>query len=97
MSALEAAPWLQFGGGYRARDMRGARVPELVEAATRTGMPYIAEGLPDADGVRKIVCSGSHGTVRAFIEHFAPEHGLVRVYGDPMRGCAGGYAEGDAQ
>ena len=71
-------------------DMRGRHVPELPEAGTRYGIPYIADGLPDADGRVKIVCSGSADTIRAFFG-WAAREGLTDAYGDPERGFAGAY------
>lgn len=76
-----------------ARDMRGTHVPELVEAGTRYGIAYVADGLTDSSGRRKIVCSGPPDVVRAFLAHWAPSQGLVDCYGDPARGFAGGYVE----
>ena len=77
--------------GIHARDMRGQHVPELPESGTRYGIAYIADGLPDRDGRKKVVCSGPTEVVRAFIEHWAPANGLVDMYGDPARGLAAGY------
>ncbi len=74
-----------------ARDMRGAIVPELPEAATRLGMAYVAGPLVGPDGRKKITCSGAAYHVAAFMEDWAPREGLVDIYGDPARGFAGGY------
>lgn len=71
-------------------DMRGVHVPELPEAGTRYGIPYVADGLPGPDGRVKIVCSGSAEVVRAFFG-WAAREGLVDAYGDPERGFAGAY------
>lgn len=71
--------------------VRAFEAPELSEAATRLGVSYIAGPLASPDGRRKITCSGSAEQVRAFLEVWAPGHGLVDLYGDPARGFAGGY------
>lgn len=44
-------------------------------------------------GPEKCVFNGKPETVRAFIEDWAPRRGLVRIYGNPERGYAGGYIE----
>lgn len=45
---------------------------------------------------RKVVIGGATTPeqVRAFIEQWAPGHGLTGIYGDPERGFAGGYLSG---
>lgn len=75
-----------------ARDMRrDTPIDELVEAATREDMAYVAGPFIQPDGRRKFTCSGDRRTVEAFMFYWAPENGLVGVYGDPVRGFAGGY------
>lgn len=74
-----------------ARDMRGRHVPELPEAGTRYDIPYIADGLPGPDGLVKVVCSGNDEVISDFMLKWAPSQGLTGIYGDPMRGFAGGY------
>lgn len=74
------------------RDMR--REPpyhELIEAATRIGVGYIAGPFGRPGERRKYTCSGSAEELRAFIAEWAPAHGLTDIYGDPVRGFAGGY------
>lgn len=74
------------------RDMRRELpYPELPEAACRLGVGYISGPLVDRDGGRKITCSGSPEQIQAFLFHWAPNNGLVDIYGDPARGFAGGY------
>jgi hypothetical protein len=93
--ALRSAPVLQLTDGIAARDMRGQHVPELPEASAREGLCFVADGLPEPDGRVKVVCqSGTPEQIRAFIESWAPAHGLMDIYGDPARGFAGGYKEG---
>lgn len=92
-------PPVAWGDALTVRDLRGAGrvdargggVPELPEAALRLGEGYLAGPLETPDGRHKLVCSGTAEQVRAFIEHWAPSQGLVDLYGDPMRGFAGGY------
>lgn len=73
-------------------DLRGYEVPELPEAAAREGVAYLAT-VAERDGRTKVVLGG-HTTpevVRAFMDQWAPAHGLSGVYGDPARGFAGAY------
>jgi hypothetical protein len=73
------------------RDLRGQHVAELPEAAAREGLCFLSD-VTDRDGRSKIVCqSGSPEQIRAFLDHWAPDHGLTDTYGDPARGFAGGY------
>jgi hypothetical protein len=91
--ALRSAPVLQLTDGIAARDMRGQHVPELPEASAREGLCFVADGLPEPDGRVKVVCqSGTPEQIRAFMQSWAPAHGLMDVYGDPARGFAGGYS-----
>jgi hypothetical protein len=77
--------------------MRGKHVPELPEASAREGLCFVADGLPGPDGRVKVVCqSGTPEQIRAFMQVWGPEHGLTGIYGDPMRGFAGGYINGPA-
>ena len=64
---------------------------EIPEAAAREGLGYVSGPLIDRDGRRRFTCAGSEAQVRAWMEHWAPAHGLGDVYGDPVRGFAGGY------
>jgi len=66
-------------------------VPELPDAAARDGVAYLATVA--TGGRQKVVLGGctSPEQVRAFLEHWAPRHGLVDLYGDPARGYAGGF------
>lgn len=90
--ALRAAPTLTLAPGLDTRDMRGRHVPELPEASAREGVCFVADGQPSPDGRIKVVCqSGSPEQIAAFIERWAPAHGLTDIYGDPARGFAGGY------
>jgi hypothetical protein len=80
-----------YGGlGTRVKDMRATHVPELPEAGTRDGVPYVAQGLTGPDGRTKIVCSGPPAVIQVFFE-WAAREGLVGAYGDPARGFAGAY------
>lgn len=66
-------------------------IPELPEAAVREGICFISK-IKDRDGRSKIVCQvGSPDQIQYFLEHYAPESGLIDTYGDPARGFAGGY------
>jgi hypothetical protein len=70
---------------------RETPIPELLEAATRTGIGYISGPLIGPDGRMKYTCSGSAEQVVAFLRFWAPSQGLGDLYGDPDRGFAGGY------
>lgn len=77
-----------------AYDLRDRNVPELPEAAAREGASYLAT-VVERDGRRKVVLGG-HTTLEAvcmFMDQWAPAHGLMDIYGDPVRGFAGGYVE----
>lgn len=92
--ALHDEPLLDLGDGVYVRDMRrDPPYPELPEAGTREGVGYVAGPLKDRSGRRKITCSGMPEHIEAFMSTWAPEQGLVDIYGDPARGFAGGYEE----
>jgi len=90
---LAQARVIELAPDIYVKDMR-ASVPirELPEAATRLGIPYVSGPLVGPDGRKKFTVSGFPVTVRAFLDVWAPEEGLVDLYGDPDRGFAGGYA-----
>jgi hypothetical protein len=82
-----------FGPSFVARDLRGEHIPELPEAAARDGECFLGT-VESPDGRTKVVCQvGSPDEIRAFMEQWAPQQGLVGIYGDPERGFAGGYNE----
>jgi hypothetical protein len=89
--ALRNAQTVELGG-QQVRDMRGAVVPELPDAASRDGAAYIAL-VRERDGKEKVVVGGhlTPGAVDDFIRSWAPAQGLTGIYGDPSRGFAGGY------
>lgn len=89
--ALREAPTTEIGGGA-ARDLRDRVVPELIEAAAREGVAYLATVI-DRGGRRKVVLGGhaTPETLQAFMTEWAPARGFVDIYGDPARGFAGGY------
>jgi hypothetical protein len=92
-TAIRSAPPLELAPGVPSvRDMRGRKVPELPEASARENTCVVADGLPLPDGRTKVVCqSGSPAQIRAFMDTWGPQHGLIDIYGDPARGFAGGY------
>lgn len=65
---------------------------ELLEAAYREGLAYLAYDR-DGGGREQIILSGcaSPEMVRAFVDNWAPAHGLVDAYGYSERGFAGAY------
>lgn len=91
---IRRAPVLEFpgeDGPVRAVDMRrDIPVQELPEAALRLGVAYMSGPLIGPDGKRKYTFSGEPEKVRAWMA-WAPSVGLTGLYGDPMRGFAGGY------
>lgn len=77
----------------------GPFIPELPEAACQLGVAYLA-AVKDRDGRCKVVLGGGgEGTtpgtapVKAFIDVWGPAQGLTGIYGDPVRGFAGGYMQ----
>ena len=73
-------------------DMRGSKIPELPEAASRLGICFVSDGLRTPDGRMKVVCqSGTPEQIKAFMTIWAPKQGIMDIYGDPQRGFAGGY------
>lgn len=86
-SALRRAPVVNIGG-HEVRDMRGVHVPELPEAACHLGVSYVAGPIDMRSGRKKYIVSGTADVVRSWMR----ECGLQDVYGDPVRGFAGGYA-----
>jgi hypothetical protein len=79
------------GGAWVADMRREPPWPELPEAAAREGAGYVAGPLIGPDGRRKITCSGPPEVVAGFLATWAPSQGLTGLYGDPLRGFAGGY------
>ncbi len=90
-------------GGQVVRDLRRFDLgvgysPDLLAAQTAGSLDGYAVLFQhrDTEG-GKIKCSLSEHpapeTIIAFKESWAPSHGLVRVYGVPDRGYAGGYLE----
>ncbi|GIW05191.1 MAG: hypothetical protein KatS3mg059_1811 [Thermomicrobiales bacterium] len=92
IQALRAAPMIELAPGIAVRDMRSLEVPELPEAAARTGDCFVARIREPRSGRTKIVCqAGTPDQIRAFMHIWAVRMGLSGVYGDPERGFAGGY------
>jgi hypothetical protein len=90
--ALRVASRVTLGSSIDAADMRREPPwPELPEAAARENAGYISGPLTSPDGRRKITCVGTPDVVAAFLECWAPAHGVIDCYGDPARGFAGGY------
>lgn len=91
---LEQATSIALDSGIYVKDMRrDTPVKELPEAAMRQGVAYLCGPVSRCDGMDKYTASGSPEVIRAFMEVWAPSQGLVNIYGDPMRGFAGGYLE----
>lgn len=91
MTVIEAAPVVQLGDGAAVRDLRGADVPELPEAAARLGVAVMATpGVRPGDRPKVNVLGGDPPTIRAWMT-WAQAQGLADLYGDPERGFAGGY------
>lgn len=89
---IRTAPTVDLAPGISAVDLRGVHVPELPEASAREGRCVVADGLPEPNGRQKVNClNGSPAQIRAFLDVWAPHHGLTDCYGDPARGFAGGY------
>lgn len=74
---------------YLVADFGSSTILELLEASAREGLPFLAT-VTDADGKRKRVFQSAcaeliDGWMRSQINT------LDRIYGDPVRGFAGGY------
>jgi hypothetical protein len=105
LALVRAAPRLDLGGcqvadmrpGMGAPDAGGwGDVPELPEAATRSGIAYIATPKPGPDGRVKVVLGAAPApAVEAWLRGEGAAAGLVGLYGDPARGFAGGYVRGE--
>lgn len=90
-AALRSAPRVTLAPGVRVADMRELPDAELLIAAPREGQCCLS-ALTARDGRTKIGCLvGSPEQIRAFMQQWAPAHGLVDIYGDPVRGFAGAY------
>lgn len=75
---------------HSCKDMRGAHVPELPEAASRLGIGYIAQ-TSDRDGRVKEVLGGLIAPEAIRMWMAARKAEGREVYGDPERGYAGAY------
>jgi len=80
-------------GVYARSMMRKTPWPELPEAAARVGESYIAGPLSCPDGRKKVVCAGTPDVIRSFMSGEGLPFALRDVYGDPVRGFAGGYLD----
>ncbi|HEX7382498.1 MAG TPA: hypothetical protein VF265_10145 [Nevskiaceae bacterium] len=88
---LRQAPRVMLNDDCKTADVRHARVPELLLAAASAGQCCLS-AVVARDGRTKIGCLvGSPAQIAAFMQEWAPAHGLVDVYGDPLRGFAGAY------
>lgn len=97
VAVLEAAPKVTLGGVDVADLREIGTVPELPEAACRSGRAVLYR-VTAPDGREKVGLLGAgRGTmagsapVEAFLGGWATSNKLVDLYGDPARGYAGGY------
>jgi hypothetical protein len=89
-AVLRAAPRLRLAPHVEVADMRGQNIPELLEAAAREGVCFVASQT-DSNGRTKIVCQvGTPDQIQAF-QTWAKNQGLLDIYGDSAQGFAGGY------
>jgi hypothetical protein len=74
-------------------DMRGSEIPELPDAAALHRVCYLAMPVPRAGERQKIVIGGytTPAIVEAFMTVWGPRNRLADIYGDPVRGFAGGF------
>lgn len=76
---------------YYYADLRDfGQIPELPEAACRTGIPFIQQ-VEDRSGRRKVVLQAADAQLVAGFLRGDIVSGLSDCYGDPARGFAGGY------
>ena len=91
-------------GGVEVLDLRSiGTLPELPTALSLEGLAAIYRMVPPEGArdprVKVGIIGAGLGTVPgpepvvAFLGHWAREHGLMGIYGDPARGYAGGYEE----
>jgi len=83
---------------FLPEDLGRGHAPEYIAAqyaATELGVPVILRNhMPHSRQQRLHLCGPLEPfTVKYFMQFWAPRHELVRVYGAPMRGYAGGYLE----
>lgn len=98
---LRTAPRVELAPGLYAADVRGLPAAELPLAAARDAQCCLS-AVRARDGRTKIGCLvGTPRQISAFMQVWAPAHGLVDGYGDPVRGFAGAYlprrARGDTR
>ncbi len=74
---------------HRCADLRGLFVPELPEAAARTGIPFLATA-EEPTRTKTVLQAASPELVAQFLLGDIVA-GLIDTYGDPARGFAGGY------
>lgn len=98
VTELYAAPGVELGGIWVA-DLRDlGTVPELPTATMECGLAALYKV-----GRKVGIIGAGEGTdsgtapIEAFLGGWAEEQGLVEVYGDPVRGYAGGYLPADNQ
>lgn len=93
--ALCLAPRLTLAEGLEpVADMRrDTPWPELPDAAARLGVGYVSGPLIGPDRRPKWTCSGTAEQVAAWMREWAPAQRIVGIYGDPVRGFAGGYTD----
>lgn len=94
--AIRSAPTIELGGVLVA-DIRPGTLPELPEASLRLGIPVLYQMI-ERDGRRKVgILGAGAGTaagtapVQEFLGGWGAAQGLTDLYGDPVRGFAGGY------
>lgn len=90
LKILANAPRITIDGSEIA-DLRGTFVPELREAALIARLPGYLASVTEPGGRQKVVISADESNVRAFMEGWAKQNGLTEIYGNPVRGFAGGY------
>jgi hypothetical protein len=88
--ALLAAPKYVIAGAALAQ-MSAQRLREIDEAAARLGMGFLCTSITPSGRIKHSIKSAPAPAVEAWMSSAAHDFGLADIYGDPLRGFAGGY------
>ena len=85
------APRIRIGG-HEVADVRASTLKYLKEAGARLSMPILSsKNFANGKGEKIVIQATNPDIIKAFIEEWGPNMGLVSIYGNPYRGMAGGY------
>lgn len=79
-------------GGHEVADVRASSLKYLKEASARIGVPILSsKPFSNGKGEKIVIQATNPDIIKAFIEEWGPNMGVVNIYGNPYRGMAGGY------